>query len=190
MAPSSKLRWAVAATVLGVASVAAGASAYRFRDRLAVVPKASTTSSTAAVTPGRTPGRSGRSAPVAAAAIPTEVDFGNTTDTPAAQVPTQAPSSAPHRNFRSAAGEDELRLLRRARAAVAGGDFEGALRPIGEHARRFPDGTLAEEREALRVKSLSNLGQTEEARRAASAFQRRFPNSVLSRVVEQLPARE
>lgn len=191
--PPSRLRWAIAATVLGAASAAAGASAYRFRDRLAVVPKASTTISTPAATLGRTPGRSGRSPHLTAAPAPSDTNDGITTGTPAApaaDVPVQAPVSALHRTSRAPAGEDELRLLRRARASVAEGDFEGALRPIAEHARRFPDGTLAEEREALRVKSLSTLGQTEEARRAASSFRRRFPNSVLVRVVEQLPTRE
>ena len=36
--PPSKLRWAVAAAILGAASAAAGASAYRFRDRWSVTP--------------------------------------------------------------------------------------------------------------------------------------------------------
>jgi hypothetical protein len=192
VSPSSKLRWAIAAAVLGVASAAAGATAYRFRDRLAVGPKASTAISTTAPAPARTSGRarsSHPSAPLAAAPLPSETD-GIAAAPSASDVRVAAPASAPHRASRLVTGEDELRLLRRARAAVAAGDFEGALRPIAEHARRFPDGTLAEEREALRVKSLSAIGQAEEARRAASSFQRRFPNSVLVRVVEQLPARE
>jgi len=196
VSPSSKLRWAIAASVLGVASAAAGASAYRFRDRLAVGPKTPAAISTAAPAPARMSGRSRSStpsAPVAAAPVPSATDDGITAEPAAvsvADVRVQVPGSALDRASRPVTGEDELRLLRRARAAVAEGDFEGALRPIAEHARRFPDGTLAEEREALRVKSLSTLGQTAEARRAASSFQRRFPNSVLVRVVEQLPTRE
>ena len=73
----------------------------------------------------------------------------------------------------------ELRLLRQARAAVARGDFTDALSPINEHTRRFKNGRLVEEREALRVKALGGLGRTEEARRAAIAFRARFPRSVL-----------
>src|SRR6185436_14136722 len=81
----------------------------------------------------------------------------------------------------------ELGLLSPARAAVARGDFAAALPPIGEHARRFSNGRLAEEREALRIKALSGLGRSSEARRAASAFQARFPQSVLLPAVTQMP---
>jgi len=174
--PPSKLRWAVAAAVLGAASAAAGASAYRFRGRFSAAPKP-----VAAIAMAE-PVRAKASSSVTGRGITKE-----TTVISAADGPAEAPSAALHGAARASTGLDELRLLRRARAAVAEGDFEGALRPIAEHARRFPDGTLAEEREALRVKSLSTLGQSEEARRAASAFRRRFPHSVLLHVVEQLP---
>ncbi len=73
----------------------------------------------------------------------------------------------------------ELELLQRAQAAYAGGNFTGALLLVTEHGRRFPDGRLAEEREALRVRSLSEAGRTDEAARAAAAFAERFPRSVL-----------
>ena len=73
----------------------------------------------------------------------------------------------------------ELALLDRARAALAGGDFSTALVPITEHRRRFPNGRLVEEREALRVKALRGLGREDEARRAATDFRARFPRSVL-----------
>jgi len=74
----------------------------------------------------------------------------------------------------------ELRVLERARAAVASGDFSAALRAVANHQRRFPAGRLQEEREALRVKALSGLGRSDEARRAAERFRERFPRSVLS----------
>ncbi len=73
----------------------------------------------------------------------------------------------------------ELKVLQPARAAVARGDFSAALASIVEHQRRFPDGQLSEEREALRVQALSGLGRTDEATRAAIAFRKRFPGSVL-----------
>jgi len=50
---------------------------------------------------------------------------------------------------------------------------------IAEHARRFPNGRLAEEREALRVRSLADSGRMADARRAVAAFGARFPRSVL-----------
>jgi hypothetical protein len=74
----------------------------------------------------------------------------------------------------------ELKLLERARAAAASGDFAATLRAVTAHQRRFPAGRLVEEREALRVKALSGLGREEEAGRAEERFRERFPRSVLS----------
>jgi hypothetical protein len=73
----------------------------------------------------------------------------------------------------------ELEVLQPARAAVALRDFASALPILAEHERRFPKGRLAEEREALRVEALSDMGRMEEAGRAAAAFRERFPGSVL-----------
>jgi hypothetical protein len=89
-------------------------------------------------------------------------------------VATQAPSSA------ADAYAQELKILEKARAAAASGDFSAALRAISNHQQRFPAGRLQEEREALRVKALSGLGRAEEASRAAERFRERFPRSVLS----------
>lgn len=72
----------------------------------------------------------------------------------------------------------ELPLLAGARVAVTHGNFETALDLISQHGRLFPEGPLAEEREALRVRSLLGLGRGAEARRAAAAFRARFPRSV------------
>lgn len=85
---------------------------------------------------------------------------------------------------------DELLLLREASSALADGDFAAALIPIHEHALRFEDGVLAEEREALRIRALAGLDQTEEVRRAADAFEARFPHSVLLRPVRRMTALE
>jgi hypothetical protein len=80
----------------------------------------------------------------------------------------------------------ELALLGAGREDVMRGDFVGALAVITEHARRFRNGALVEEREALRVKSLAGLGRHEEARRAAAAFNARFPHSVFLQSFERL----
>jgi hypothetical protein len=79
-------------------------------------------------------------------------------------------------------------LLRRARAAVARKDFPAALASIAEHARRFKDGRLTEEREALRIKALSGLGREEDARHTANVFESRFPRSVLLPAVSHMAA--
>ena len=73
----------------------------------------------------------------------------------------------------------ELDLLQRAHGAYTRRDFSVALTLVAEHARRFPNGHLAEQREALRVRSLAGAGRADEAHRAAAAFAVRFPRSVL-----------
>jgi hypothetical protein len=80
----------------------------------------------------------------------------------------------------------ELALLQPAYHAVARRDFTSALAAIAEHQRRFASGQLAEEREALRVKALLELGRRSEAERAAFAFRERFPRSVLLRRLESM----
>jgi hypothetical protein len=101
---------------------------------------------------------------------------------PAAPV-QEAPTSPTQVPPRASSGRDvlaaEIALLRRARGAYDRREFSRALVLVDEHARRFPQGHLAEEREALRVRSLSSLGRTAEAHRVAAAFALRFPRSVL-----------
>ena len=101
-----------------------------------------------------------------------------------------APRAAP---ARAPSGTDsyalELKLLKPARAALARGDCASALAALTEHERRFRNGRLAEEREALRVTALSGAGRTDEARQVAGAFRKRYPQSVLlSRMKEPDPA--
>jgi hypothetical protein len=101
-------------------------------------------------------------------------------------VPMQAPSKA---NLGRDVLADEVDLLRRARGAYGRREFSRALMLVAEHARRFSQGHLAEEREALRVRSLLSAGRTAEAHRAAEAFAIRFPRSVLlPRVTEESDA--
>jgi hypothetical protein len=159
-------RWGLALAAASIASAAVGTAAYEL-------------------------GTHRRSAPNDHPAASAAVVASPTTTPPPAVVPS-SPSAAPTirvpHSTQAAPGPDELRLLRDARAAVARHDFAAALEPIGEHARRFRSGRLAEEREALRVRALAGLGRTEEARRAADAFEARFPRSVLLPAVSQMPA--
>ena len=73
----------------------------------------------------------------------------------------------------------ELELISRAQLALASEEFGSALTALAAHARRYPRGWLAEEREALRVQALASAGRTSESLRAAAAFGKRFPRSVL-----------
>ena len=166
-----RLRWAAAAALVVLAS-AAGAAAYGLRARFAPPPsRPPIVVPAAVVAPPSTPTPAASSAPADVQPAPPH----------AVETPRLSPADA---------ARAELRLLRQARAAVARQDFAAALGPIAEHTRRFRDGRLAEEREALRVKSLAGLGRTDEARRAAAAFEARFPRSVLLPAVSQMPASE
>jgi hypothetical protein len=101
---------------------------------------------------------------------------------PLARVPLKAPRPT-HVGARGGSAPDpftaELELLQRAHGAYTRHDFSVALTLVAEHARRFPSGHLAEQREALRVRSLAGAGRGDEARRAAAGFALRFPRSVL-----------
>jgi hypothetical protein len=165
MGALSGRRWAAAAALLCVLGAAVGAAAYQIRFRLAPSPSDRLAGSAV-----------GAAAPVL-----------SRSSLPGADPATA--SSATASRSKAEAGREELRLLRQARAAVARDDFAAALPPLLEHARRFKDGSLAEEREALRVKALAGLGRIDEARREAAAFGARFPRSVLLPAVHQMVAR-
>ncbi|WP_437898680.1 hypothetical protein [Sorangium sp. So ce124] len=72
---------------------------------------------------------------------------------------------------------DELRLIDTARAALQRGDVPLALRLTAEHAARFPGGSLAIERDVLRVDALVAGGRIAEAASHACAFVARSPRS-------------
>jgi hypothetical protein len=78
----------------------------------------------------------------------------------------------------------ERQLLDQARNALRDGDARRALSAVGEHERRYPEGQLAEEREVLAIEAMVRSGSYPEARARAQAFQSRFPQSPLHRVVQ------
>jgi hypothetical protein len=102
---------------------------------------------------------------------------------PVAATPPSTITAKPQRYGHTATAQEsyaaELDLLARAQVAYASREFPSALVLVAEHGRKFPSGRLAEEREALRVRSLEGAGRTEEARRAAAAFASRFPRSIM-----------
>ncbi len=73
----------------------------------------------------------------------------------------------------------ERALLEKGRTALTRGDAPGSLAVVADHARRFPDGELAEEREALRIQALLAEDRRAEALAVLGAFRRRFPGSLL-----------
>jgi TolA-binding protein len=58
---------------------------------------------------------------------------------------------------------EEVELLSRAQTELRAGRFDTALRSLEEHARKFPRGTLAQERRATRIQALCGSGRTREA---------------------------
>lgn len=96
---------------------------------------------------------------------------------PEEPVPSDTSKPTPRRPARA---EDaiaaEVDLLRRAKLAGPG----ARLVLLEEHARRFPAGILAAERELLVIETRCALNEVERARHLAERFMRRFPGSPLA----------
>jgi hypothetical protein len=121
-------------------------------------------------------------APVPAASAPPEAPSA-TEPAPSVAATTTATAAARP----PAAASDfsaERSLLERARSALARSDGTAAMAAIDEHQRRFPSGSLAEEREALAVRALLASGKRAEAERRAAAFGKRYPNSLFSKMLD------
>ncbi len=70
-------------------------------------------------------------------------------------------------------------LLDAARTSFASGDAAAALRALEAHEQRFPDGVLAEEREALAIKTFVLAQRFDVATDRGARFRTRFPKSLL-----------
>lgn len=98
-------------------------------------------------------------------------------DAPTPPTPPAAPApSAPSVTGNMAA---ERRLLDVARTALGRGNGVDALAACDEHARKFPSGLLAEEREAIAVQALVESKRVPEARVRSDRFRRSYPKSIL-----------
>lgn len=105
--------------------------------------------------------------------------------------PPPAPSvSAPSRTSGSSAAtlRAERLLLERATTALVRNDATSALAALREHARRFPRGELAEEREVLLVRALRASGQSDAANERAQDFKRQFPSSLQKGTIDATPS--
>ena len=85
------------------------------------------------------------------------------------------PSARPPRSTLT----DERVLLDQARRQLASDEPARALIFLDQHAQRFARGLLSEEREAMRINVLVQLGRKDEARTRGEAFAARFPNSIM-----------
>jgi hypothetical protein len=84
----------------------------------------------------------------------------------------------------------EASVLQDAQRALSQGETAVALERLSEHARRFPSGALAEEREAAFVLALCAAGRVDQARRHRAALERRAPSSPLLPRLERSCAKE
>ena len=110
---------------------------------------------------------------------------------PAVELPATAPPvsptashSEPHR-LRHSDIAVERALVADARSLMQSGDTTRALAILKEHARRYPRGQLAEERDALEVVALARAGDHKRARVRADEFVRHHPNSLFLPSVQQ-----
>jgi hypothetical protein len=93
-----------------------------------------------------------------------------------------APTSSAPRSEERARSAGSLRaerlLIETASSALMRGDHASAVAALRQHARTFPRGDLAEEREVLLVKALAASGDDAAAKRRAKDFKSKFPGSV------------
>ncbi len=119
--------------------------------------------------------------PVAATLVPSDLPL------VASAIPVATPGSATSPASATAAthanrGSDlaaERAVLDMARTALNRGDHANALAATAEHEKKYPRGALAEEREAIAVRALSEGGRKGEAKARAERFKKSHPESIL-----------
>jgi hypothetical protein len=99
----------------------------------------------------------------------------------AADVPTRA--HAP-REPQEDSLNGERAVLEIARTGLTRGQSAAAIAALERHARRYPRGRLAPERESMWVQALVSAGRYDAAREHAARFRRAYPGSMLQPVVD------
>ena len=79
----------------------------------------------------------------------------------------------------------EQELVDTARGALARGRGAEAFAATQQHARRYPNGALSEERDALEVQAMALDGRSEEARVRAERFVIKYPQSIFRTAVQR-----
>lgn len=127
-------------------------------------------------------------APPARSAVPVMVSPPPTADeTPEPEAASSA-AGATSRGASEPSGSSlraERLLLESATAALLRGDTASATTTLQKHARLYPRGALAEERESLWVKVLRAQGNDKVAEQRATEFKRKFPSSLQQGTVDK-----
>lgn len=129
-----------------------------------------TASSTAVVAASASPESSASAVATTPSAVPTPSMSAPPTTPRSANLPPAPSASA------DTGGPTEIELLREAQAALASSPSR-ALELTSEHQRRFPRGSLGQERDMIRIQALLATGHADEARAMADDFRRRHPDS-------------
>jgi TolA-binding protein len=89
------------------------------------------------------------------------------------------PAVAPRASESESALESdgEVTLLQRAMGAAQAGDSTEALAHALAHAARYPNSSMAQEREVIAIEALAALGRSEEAQARIGSFRMRWPTS-------------
>jgi hypothetical protein len=157
------------AKVLGavtIAVVVGGGAVHSFRTRATseAIPTTQSTSAVVAVTP--MPNAAPPEEPPPPAPSPPVV----------AVAPRPTPHAAPRATTAVEDPNAEVTLLQGAHSALPS-DPARTLAICAEHARRFPDGLMAQEREVLAIEALVKTGRTDDARARADRFAAAYPSS-------------
>jgi hypothetical protein len=125
------------------------------------------------------------SPPPAEALQPRDEESASSTGDTASRARLDSPSSVAYGELTI---DEEVRLMNGAQAALRSGDPKRALQLLAEHARRFPNGKLADARMVTRMSALCSMGLSDEARREAGHFLARNPHSPFSERVRNICA--
>jgi TolA-binding protein len=128
-------------------------------------------------------------APAARSAVPVMVPpLPAAAETPEPEATSSPTGSGTSRAASEASGSSlraERLLLESATAALLRGDTASATTTLQKHARLYPRGALAEEREVLWVKVLRAQGNDKVAEQRATEFKRKFPSSLQQGTVDK-----
>jgi hypothetical protein len=153
---------------VAVVAVAVAALVWSAREPEPAQPVVPTSAAPSIVAPPSAPSSAPPGEPASSEAMPPALSVPSATP---ARV--DAPRAAPPRESNLA---EESALISRARTELASSPAQ-TLATIDDHARRFPRGELAAEREYLRVSALRRLGRNDEARTRGQRYLTLFPTS-------------
>ncbi len=117
-----------------------------------------------------------------AAPTPSEPVVAPPSAAPVTSAAPTAPVPTPHA---SAVARPEIEILRDAQAAAASSPAR-ALALADEHERSYPNGSLGQEREMIRIQALVALGRKSEARARAARFRASHPGSAYAQRIDDL----